>query len=212
VTVQGNCSYSVYAGPDLEFVIQFRLKTLVLKSDTAALAREIYGSLAPETSFHGQVGDGKEPLFVYVMNRIRGISQLDFILAHSFPENSEDNFLWRKNLMSDLARYGSPSLVPYTPNGTTTMPLFSYGRVLIYCRFFASPGRPLRRSIQLTVRFYAEHIPRICSYYSTIYHSDSTRSYSNVWIQWRQFSLFRWFFPIVILTAAILWLIAHLAT
>jgi hypothetical protein len=110
---------------------------LVLKSDTAALAREIYGSLAPETSFHGQVGDGKEPLFVYVMNLIRGISQLDFILAHGFPENSEDNFLWRKNLMSDLARYGCPSLVPYTPNGTTTMPLFSYGRVLIYCRFFA---------------------------------------------------------------------------
>lgn len=78
VTVQGNCSYSVYAGPDLEFVIRFRLETLVLKSDTAALAREIYGSLVPETSFHGQVDDGEEPLFVYVMNRMRSISQLGF--------------------------------------------------------------------------------------------------------------------------------------
>jgi len=60
VTVQGNCSYSVYAGPEFDFVVQFRPKSLILKSEIVALAREIYGSLAPNTSFHGQLGeDGK---------------------------------------------------------------------------------------------------------------------------------------------------------
>jgi hypothetical protein len=44
VTVQGNCSYSVYAGPELEFVVQFRLKSSMLGSEISALAREIYGS------------------------------------------------------------------------------------------------------------------------------------------------------------------------
>ena len=52
VKVQGVCSYSVYAGPDLEFVFQFRLKSLYLKTETSILARKIYGTLAPEVSFH----------------------------------------------------------------------------------------------------------------------------------------------------------------
>ena len=126
VTVQGNCSYSVYAGPECEFVVQFRLKSLMLRSEIVALAREIYGSLAPNASFHGQLGeDGKEPLFVYVMNRIPGISYLDFVLANGFPENSDENFVWRKTLMSDVARYSSPSVFSYTSNRTIKMPLYS---------------------------------------------------------------------------------------
>lgn len=124
VTVQGNCSYSVYAGPEFEFVVQFRLKSLMLKSEIVTLAREIYGFLAPNASFHGQLGeDGREPLFIYVMNRIPGISYLDFVLANGFPENSDENFVWRKTLMSDVARYGSPSAFPYTPNRTIKMSL-----------------------------------------------------------------------------------------
>lgn len=108
VTVQGNCSYSVYAGPEFEFVVQFRLKSLMLKLETVTLARKIYGSLAPNTSFHGELGDGgKEPFCVYVMNRIQGISHLDFILASDVPGNSNQNFIWQKTLMSDVARYGS---------------------------------------------------------------------------------------------------------
>ena len=124
VTVQGNCSYSVYAGPEFKFVVQFRLKSLMLKSEIVTLAREIYGFLVPNASFHGQLGgDGKEPLFVYVMNRIQGISYLDFVLANGFPENSDENFVWRKTLMSDVARYGPLSVFPYTPNRTTKMHL-----------------------------------------------------------------------------------------
>lgn len=108
VAVQGVCSYSVYAGPNDDFVVQFRLKSLELRMETANLARDIYGSLIPQVSFKGQIGediDGKEPLYVYVMSRVQGISHLDFILAHSLPDNSPENFTWRKNLIADVARY-----------------------------------------------------------------------------------------------------------
>ncbi|KAK4077135.1 uncharacterized protein Triagg1_4102 [Trichoderma aggressivum f. europaeum] len=108
VEVQGACSYSVYAGPDLEYVVQFRLKSLKLKTETTALACKIYGALAPEVSFEGEIGDeieGKEPLYVYLMRRIQGITHLDFILAHGFPENSHENFARRKTFMADVARF-----------------------------------------------------------------------------------------------------------
>ncbi|KAL6803874.1 hypothetical protein J3E68DRAFT_434265 [Trichoderma sp. SZMC 28012] len=105
---QGNCSYSVYAGPDLEYVVQFRLKSLKLKTETTALARKIYGALAPETSFEGEIGDdskGKESLYVYLMRRMQGITHLDFILAHDLPDNSQEKITWRKTFMVDIARF-----------------------------------------------------------------------------------------------------------
>ncbi|KAK4073628.1 hypothetical protein Trihar35433_3102 [Trichoderma harzianum] len=105
---QGNCSYSVYAGPGLEYVVQFRLKSLKLKTETTALAHKIYGALAPEVSFEGEMGDdseGKEPLYVYVMRRMQGITHLDFILAHGLPDNSQEKIAWRKTFMTDIARF-----------------------------------------------------------------------------------------------------------
>lgn len=105
VEVQGVCSYSVYAGPELEYVVQFRLESLALKTEITSLAIKVYGSLAPKVSFEGKVGDGaKESLYVYLMSRVRGITHLDFILAHGFPENSPDNQSQRKNLISDVAQ------------------------------------------------------------------------------------------------------------
>jgi hypothetical protein len=92
VAVQGVCSYTVYAGPNAELVVQFRLKSLQLRMETMNLARTIYGPFAPQVSFRGQIGEDieREPLCIYVMSRIRGISYLDFILAHNsyMSENS----------------------------------------------------------------------------------------------------------------------------
>lgn len=106
--VQGVCSYTVYAGPNDEYVVQFRLKSLKLPLEIAALAKKVFGGFAPNVSFRGQIGgdttDGKEPLFVYVMSRMRGISQLDFLLARDEPENSPEWIHWRGNFMTDLAR------------------------------------------------------------------------------------------------------------
>lgn len=103
VAVQGVCSYSVYAGHELEFVVHFRLKSLKLKPETVALAREIYGTLAPKVEFHGLLGDAdekvdkREPLLIYVMSRMRGVGHLDFFLANGYPENSEINRLAEKS-------------------------------------------------------------------------------------------------------------------
>lgn len=108
IDVQGACSYSVYAGTELEYVVQFRLESLALPTKVTSLATEIYGSLAPKVTFEGKVGDGeKEPLYVYLMSRMRGLTHLDFILAHGFPENSSNNLVWRQNLIGDIAQYVS---------------------------------------------------------------------------------------------------------
>lgn len=109
VAVQGVCSYTVYAGQDLGYVVQFRLKPLELKVETAILARRIFGTFVPDVSFRQKLGEGsrragQEPLLVHVMTRIRGMSRLDFILAHGFPENSPENMARRKNLIQDVAR------------------------------------------------------------------------------------------------------------
>ncbi|KAF2225286.1 hypothetical protein BDZ85DRAFT_91353 [Elsinoe ampelina] len=112
VSIQGVCSYTLYAGDELQNVIQFRLKSLGLKLETSTLARQIYGDLVSDTKFIQQLGedsttDGRQPLLVYNMTRIQGISRLDFILAKGFPENSLENKLWRKNLIQDVARFFS---------------------------------------------------------------------------------------------------------
>ncbi|KAI0418735.1 hypothetical protein F5X98DRAFT_108991 [Xylaria grammica] len=110
VAVQGACSYTVYAGQNQEFVVQFRLRSLTLNLETVTLARKIYGSLTPEVSFRGQLGaetgaNGKEPLHIYVVTRIPGISRLDFMLSHDAPENSPEWFTWRNSLLTDVARF-----------------------------------------------------------------------------------------------------------
>lgn len=108
VPIQGACSYTVYAGPTLGSVIQFRLKSLALPSKTMELAHQVYGRLAPKVTLQGQIGeddanDGREALVVYVMPRMQGISRLDFILAYGYPENTPKNCDARLTLIKDVA-------------------------------------------------------------------------------------------------------------
>ncbi|CAG8930991.1 unnamed protein product [Penicillium salamii] len=107
VSIQGSCSYTVYAGTKQEFVVQFRLRPVLLEMKTVALARQIYGSLVPWTTCHGQMGDivdGKECVIIYVMDRVQGVSQLEFQLSRD-ETNSLEFFAWRQNLVSDLAKF-----------------------------------------------------------------------------------------------------------
>lgn len=102
---QGSCSYSVYAGANSAFLVQFRLKSLELKLELAALARSVHGCLVPDVTFHGEMGIGdSEPVLVYVFNRIRGITYLEFILASESPEDSEQFHRDRKALVTDVAQ------------------------------------------------------------------------------------------------------------
>lgn len=121
VPTQGVCSYTVYAGTSsnsnsstLDWVVQFRLKSLALPLETMERARRVYGGLVPEVSFRGEMGgdgngngngndDGKENLVVYLMPRMRGISRLEYILAHGFPEDGEKICEARERLVGDVA-------------------------------------------------------------------------------------------------------------
>jgi hypothetical protein len=47
--------------------------------------------------------DKKEPLFIYLISRIRGTTYLDFRLAHDW--SSFEARRWRMNIMEDVARY-----------------------------------------------------------------------------------------------------------
>ncbi|KAF9894418.1 hypothetical protein FE257_007921 [Aspergillus nanangensis] len=111
VAVQGVCSYTVYAGPHGEYVAQFRLKSHELRIETINLAQTIYGHFVPGVAFKGQIGDDvvdeREPVYIYIMSRVKGMSYLDFLLANNsdIPENSPQFSLWRKNLITDIARF-----------------------------------------------------------------------------------------------------------
>lgn len=79
--------------------------------ETMERARRVYGGFVPEVSFRGEIGDGdgggdddgRENLMVYVMPRMRGISRLEYILAHGFPEDGEKICEARERLVGDVA-------------------------------------------------------------------------------------------------------------
>jgi len=82
--------------------------------ETMERAKRVYGGLVPEVSFRGEMGDanggdgngnddGRENLVVYVMPRMRGISRLEYILAHGFPEDGEKICEARERLVGDVA-------------------------------------------------------------------------------------------------------------
>ncbi|EXJ81860.1 hypothetical protein A1O1_07925 [Capronia coronata CBS 617.96] len=103
--IQSTCSYAVYAGPKLEYIVQFRLKPVRLKVENAVLAKEVYGSLAPDVSFYEELGsevDGKETIFPVVMTRAPGRTHL---LVHGPPWNTQQRFDQRENLLTDMARF-----------------------------------------------------------------------------------------------------------
>ena len=103
--IQGDCSYTVYGGAHSEFVVQFRLQSLSLGLKTAAFTRKIHGNLAPTTTYHGQLGDtSQETASVYSLDRIPGISYIEFRLVNSYAEDFKENFALRAGLMVDLAR------------------------------------------------------------------------------------------------------------
>jgi len=102
--IQGDCSYTVYGGTHFESVVQFRLQSLPLSLKITALARKIHGNLAPTTTYHGQLGDtSRETTSVYSLDKIPGISYIEFRLANKYAEDSEENFALRADLMMDLA-------------------------------------------------------------------------------------------------------------
>lgn len=113
VPIQGACSYTLYGGDDLEYVLQCRLKSLELNMDISKLARQVHAGMVPEVSFHGQLGDeqqqdGREPLLVYRMTRMEGMTMLDFVLARGAPQSSPELFPFRATFFAGVGRQVLP--------------------------------------------------------------------------------------------------------
>ncbi|RAL06174.1 uncharacterized protein BO80DRAFT_420477 [Aspergillus ibericus CBS 121593] len=110
VDTQGTCSYTVRAENNDAYIVQFRLASSQLDVQKMDLARTIYKDLVPSITHKGQIGnttETKQPLHIYLMTRIKGISYLEFILEHTsqLSENSPEFFAWRRNYVVDIARF-----------------------------------------------------------------------------------------------------------
>lgn len=68
VAVQGNCSYSIYAGPCLEYVVQFRLESLRLGMGVTSLATQLYGGWFRPSLLRAKSGTDQKTksLFTYM--------------------------------------------------------------------------------------------------------------------------------------------------
>ncbi|KAF4547157.1 Hypothetical protein D9617_56g096200 [Elsinoe fawcettii] len=111
VPIQGVCSYTVYAGWRNDKVVQFRLRSLALPLETVHLARQIHGSLVPQTTAMGCLGgsDDKQDVLVYVLDRAQGITRLEFILACPFSEASQEYRQLRLSLLKDIGCFFAQS-------------------------------------------------------------------------------------------------------
>lgn len=84
VPSQGCHSYTLYASPSQDQSVQFRLASCFIDLDTQFLAEQTYGDFVPHVSFEGELGEddedsGKEPVCVYLKNRIPGVGRFDFM-------------------------------------------------------------------------------------------------------------------------------------
>ncbi|KAI0834766.1 hypothetical protein F5Y06DRAFT_147771 [Hypoxylon sp. FL0890] len=98
---QGYCSYTVFVGE--ETVVQFRPLTHKLDIGIAKAACDVFGSLAPETEFLGELeGTG---LYAFSMRRMPGISLADLRaetkLSHAKPQ--------REQIVRDFAKLQAAS-------------------------------------------------------------------------------------------------------
>ncbi|KAB8748955.1 hypothetical protein FH972_026506 [Carpinus fangiana] len=110
--MQGHCSYTVFAGPNQKYVFQFRLQSLFLDLQLVEQAREVYRDLVPETTFHGLlggIGEAHEPVLVYKMTRVPGVSYIEAQITTPHPPDSPERRLWRSTIVEDFARFFASS-------------------------------------------------------------------------------------------------------
>ncbi|KAL4966462.1 uncharacterized protein BDV14DRAFT_198917 [Aspergillus stella-maris] len=77
----------------------------------------IHGDYGPSVEIQGVIEneterkESEEPLMIHVMHRMPGVGYLDFILANTgtVDENSQTFSAWRRNLVSDVARFFATS-------------------------------------------------------------------------------------------------------
>lgn len=111
VSIQCACSYTMYAGGCLEYVVQCRPRSMALESELLDLAATVYGPFNPTVFLHGKLGHNqdqenrKEPLLVYLMTRVPSITQSNFGLSRPVAQSPPEFFPSRKTLFVGIARH-----------------------------------------------------------------------------------------------------------
>ena len=95
---QGYCSYTVRVGSDV--VVQFRPAAYKLDLDVVGTAGQVFGALAPETRYLGQMGE--TGLHVYAMRQLPGLSLLEMRAGGKY--HPWILRLRRENVVKDFAR------------------------------------------------------------------------------------------------------------
>lgn len=106
---QGRHSYTLYASPFQNQIVQFRLASLFVNLDTQSLAEKIYGDLVPKISFEGELGDddeegGRVPVCVYLMGRIPGVKRKEFMTGLGADPTDEGLIKVNRGFAGDIAR------------------------------------------------------------------------------------------------------------
>ncbi|KAI9764296.1 MAG: hypothetical protein M1840_008587 [Geoglossum simile] len=94
VPIQGAFSYTVQAGAEQAYIVQFRTQNSALDLKTLARAREIHGQIVAAFTYHGNVG----PLSVYKFEKLPGITYIQ-------ARYTADRF----NTVEDFARFFAAS-------------------------------------------------------------------------------------------------------
>lgn len=97
---QGYCSYTLCVNDDT--IVQFRPSRHGINVDMAQQAREIYGSLAPETLHVGTLDEGVLSLEMMSMSRLPGVPLNDYRGSSTTP--ASEVRAQRESLIKNLAR------------------------------------------------------------------------------------------------------------
>jgi hypothetical protein len=103
VPIQGSFSYTVVGGSP-PILVQFRAADSPLDKSLTHKARSIHGSLVAEITYLGSIRE-KKPLSVYVIEKLSGVTYLQYKLAMGSRMRLSDNqYSNQKGLVEDIAR------------------------------------------------------------------------------------------------------------
>ncbi|KAE8145081.1 hypothetical protein BDV25DRAFT_170825 [Aspergillus avenaceus] len=108
VAVQGLCSYTVYAGLNAEFVVQFHLASLQLSMDLANLARSIYGHFVPQVTFLRQIGEIIESKDLFTSTSRAEFFALSWKSPQHVDQTSRPNLYCQRKEELDALRLSLP--------------------------------------------------------------------------------------------------------
>lgn len=104
VPIQGSFSYTVVASHSQ--LAQFRSPDSPLDVEVLRRAREIWGGeIVAKTEFWGKIGGDERPLLVYVIEKLQGVTYLEWLMKSGLGRRLDgERFERQRGLVGDFAR------------------------------------------------------------------------------------------------------------